>query len=472
MKERCQEQLQSQNRDDTFRWNEHFPEYEVVSTEGVPEYPVTGEFRSFGIQLLPRDIKGQILYGEKGVGKTVFFKQFIRQGMKEVFGQESSNFRVVQVYDRFVESCKEERQMVEKFYQLCQKFEGKNILLYYNAKGAEMVNRILQFFERYADAICKQANLGMFKLVLEYTLQNYQDETIKKINSDAFGKYKLRVNPKFKERMKIFEQMSKDLSQKYNINICRKDLMMIIILADGVFETSSNYRLYYEVLEILFAYANNRGNKKISRVMIVDILFGEEFKKQSKEELLKIAYHESGHTLLCLLHREICDLNFITIIPGRNHSGVTDMYTTDNPPVKERSVYISLIARKLAGREAEKLCPIKVNANIGASSDLSGANELARDMVLKLGASKCLGRNVIVQSNEYSNLTEIAKRNIELEMARIIDEATNEAWQAVYKHRAFIEELSNKLLKEYYVSGDQVRAMWEKHLNQIKKEEK
>ena len=93
------------------------------------------------------------------------------------------------------------------------------------------------------------------------------------------------------------------------------------------------------------------------------------------------AYHETGHTLVGLLHNDINIVHKVTIIPRGRAGGYTMSLPKDDRNYQTKSEMLDELQMLLGGRVAEAI--VLKDISSGASSDLQRATQLARQMVCR-----------------------------------------------------------------------------------------
>lgn len=129
------------------------------------------------------------------------------------------------------------------------------------------------------------------------------------------------------------------------------------------------------------------------------------------------------------------------------------------------------IAILLGGRTAEAL--VYGDVSSGAQNDLERASEIARSMVTQLGMSDKLGpltygrRQQLaflgVESPEERNYSEETARLIDAEVKTLVTEGQQRARQILSEKRAILEALAAALREQEVMSGEEVRALIQKH---------
>ncbi|EAS36224.3 ATP-dependent metallopeptidase HflB [Coccidioides immitis RS] len=164
------------------------------------------------------------------------------------------------------------------------------------------------------------------------------------------------------------------------------------------------------------------------------------------EEKLLTAYHEAGHALVAYFSPAAMPLYKITIVPRGMSLGVTHFLPEMDIYSKNYTEYLADIDVSMGGKAAEELVYGPENVTSGSAADLRSATETAFSMVTQMGYSKKLG-NVDLSFN-YDALSSETKQEIEAEVRRIVEEASNRA-KSILKERRKELELVTKALLEY-----------------------
>ena len=153
---------------------------------------------------------------------------------------------------------------------------------------------------------------------------------------------------------------------------------------------------------------------------------------------LRVAIHETGHSLLVLKFKEYFDLQKVSIQPTYNGAGGYTIFT-EHPEIKEGGLYTKDILKKrliitMGGKAAESIYYGDNFVSLGAIQDLNQANKLAKQMIGNFGMGKELevfynenvGENDVYfnNPNKYSEHT---KYIIDKETLDLVKEAYAEA---------------------------------------------
>ncbi len=194
------------------------------------------------------------------------------------------------------------------------------------------------------------------------------------------------------------------------------------------------------------------GPEKKSRVMKPD-------------EKHRVAYHESGHTLVAKSVPTGEPVHKVSIIPR----GVAALGYTLQLPEEEKFLATEQqlkdqMAILLGGRTAEAI--VFGNVSSGAANDLEKASGIARNMVTRLGMSRKLApltwgkRQQLaflgVESQEERNYSEETARIIDEEVQGLVEEARQRAEEILTGKRELLDRLARELERREILSGEQV----------------
>ena len=180
------------------------------------------------------------------------------------------------------------------------------------------------------------------------------------------------------------------------------------------------------------------------------------------------AYHETGHTLVGLLHNDINIVHKVTIIPRGRAGGYTMSLPKDDRNYQTKSEMLDELQMLLGGRVAEAI--VLKDISSGASSDLQRATQLARQMVCRYGMSDRLGSMTFGHEEEEVFLgRDIAREKYSNEVAAVIDEEVRRLMDEAYKGaEKLLQENMDKLvliaetlLKKETLDGKQLRDLME-----------
>lgn len=179
-------------------------------------------------------------------------------------------------------------------------------------------------------------------------------------------------------------------------------------------------------------------------------------------EKRRVAYHESGHSLVAKTVPTAEPVHKVSIIPR----GVAALGYTLQLPVREKFLSTKRelqdqLAILLGGRVAEEL--VFGDVSSGAQNDLERAGEIARDMVTRLGMSEKLGPLTFgkphqltylgVEGPEERNYSDETARLIDMEVRVLVEEAQQRARQILSSRRRTLDALATLLQRKEVISG-------------------
>ena len=224
-----------------------------------------------------------------------------------------------------------------------------------------------------------------------------------------------------------------------------------------------------------------RGKKVITMKEVTEsmerVIAGPERKGRVIDEGTRktIAYHESGHALVGHLLEHADPVHKISIISRGRALGYTMQIPDEDRVMNTLGEMRDQLAVLMGGRVAEEIFCDDITT--GASNDLERASKIARAIVTQYGMSP-LGTQVFGQPNhevflgrDYGNTQdysdETAKR-IDDEVARIMSEAHDRAYEILSTHTDQMHLMANVLLERETVDGEACEALldnkWDEYL--------
>ncbi|MGR9107590.1 MAG: ATP-dependent zinc metalloprotease FtsH, partial [Gammaproteobacteria bacterium] len=185
-------------------------------------------------------------------------------------------------------------------------------------------------------------------------------------------------------------------------------------------------------------------------------------------EKRRVAFHESGHTLVAKFVPTGQPVHKVSIIPR----GVAALGYTLQLPVQEKFLATKKelkdqIAILLGGRVAEEL--VFEDVSSGASNDLERASEIAREMVTRLGMSEQLGPQTYgrrqqlaflgTQGAEEKNYSEETSRLIDSEVKALIEDGYQRASRILSEKRNLLDNLAALLEQKEVLNGEEIETL-------------
>jgi cell division protease FtsH len=191
------------------------------------------------------------------------------------------------------------------------------------------------------------------------------------------------------------------------------------------------------------------------------------------EEKRRIAIHEAGHALTASAYANADPVHKVSIIPrGAGVGGYVLQRPDDDRSLITQTVLETNIRILLGGTLAEELVFGEIST--GAANDLEKANTIARRMVTGFGMSR-LGR-IFLREGEGDGFlppglaafgsrdcSEATAREIDLEVRRLIDAATNEVRELLRRSETILLAVAGRLTEKEVIDGSELRELLESH---------
>ncbi len=224
-----------------------------------------------------------------------------------------------------------------------------------------------------------------------------------------------------------------------------------------------------------------RGKKIITMQEVTEsmerVIAGPERKSHILNEDTRktIAYHESGHALVGHSLEHADPVHKISIISRGRALGYTLSIPDEDKVLNSLTEMRAQLAVLMGGRVAEEIYCGDITT--GASNDLERATKIARSIVTQYGMSP-LGHQVFGQPNhevflgrDYGNTQDYSEetaRRIDDEVARIMREAHDTAYEILSSNPDQMRLMADVLLERETVDGEACQALldnkWDEYL--------
>jgi cell division protease FtsH len=187
------------------------------------------------------------------------------------------------------------------------------------------------------------------------------------------------------------------------------------------------------------------------------------------EEKQRVAYHESAHALVAYSLPNTDPVHKVSIIPrGLAALGYTMQRPEGDRYLMTQSELESRVQVLLAGTMAEEI--VFGDVSTGAQNDLERATELARSMVMDYGMSR-LGKVNFRESRRAAFLaggedlsrerthSEQTSRQIDEEIARIVDESLRRVRAILQNRRKALVALAERLIEKEVIDNEELREI-------------
>lgn len=187
-------------------------------------------------------------------------------------------------------------------------------------------------------------------------------------------------------------------------------------------------------------------------------------------ERLITAYHEGGHALVAAAMPGTDPVQKITILPRGRALGYTMVLPDNDKYSQTRGELLDQLAYMMGGRAAEEL--VFHDPTTGAANDIDKATTLARKMVTQFGMTEKLGTvklggdeasepfmgmSATQNSRPYSDQTAAA---IDDQVAEILENAHQEAFDTLVANRHILDELVRQLLERETLTKAEVAEIF------------
>jgi len=231
-----------------------------------------------------------------------------------------------------------------------------------------------------------------------------------------------------------------------------------------------------------------RKNKRIVTMIDIEeakdkVMMGAERRSMvmTEDDKKLTAYHEGGHAIVAMNEKASDPIHKATIIPRGRALGVVWTLPERDKYSHTREYMEANISKAMGGRVAEEIIFGHEKVTSGASSDISMATKLAKDMVTKYGMSKDLGplsyganeEEVFLgrQIAKHENMSEETSKKVDAEVKKIVDAGYQRAKQIITEKLDDLHKLAKALLIYETLSGDEIKDLVLKNIQPKKVED-
>jgi len=181
------------------------------------------------------------------------------------------------------------------------------------------------------------------------------------------------------------------------------------------------------------------------------------------------AYHEGGHAIVALNEKASDPIHKATIIPRGSALGVVWTLPERDKYSHTREYMEANISKAMGGRVAEEIIFGYDKVTSGASSDISMATKLAKDMVTKYGMSNELGPLSYGENEDevflgrqiarQTHMSEETSKKVDEEVKKIVDAGYQAAKKIITEKLDDLHKLAKALLMYETLSGDEIKDL-------------
>jgi cell division protease FtsH len=177
---------------------------------------------------------------------------------------------------------------------------------------------------------------------------------------------------------------------------------------------------------------------------------------RTHHDIKRTAYHEAGHSILKILLEDYpYDFYKVTILPRGGTLGVSWGLPKDDHVSYTKEQLYALIVVCMGGRVAEKIIFNKVCT--GASGDFKQATDTAFNMVRYYGMGSV--ETGMVSYKDYRDFSEEAKKLVDNEVKKILDDAYAAAIALLEENIQFLHAVADALLVHETLDAEQVHKI-------------
>jgi cell division protease FtsH len=221
--------------------------------------------------------------------------------------------------------------------------------------------------------------------------------------------------------------------------------------------------------------AARRSKKTIGRGELTEavdrVIAGPQRKSRviTERERMMTAYHEAGHALAARMLPHSDPVRKVSIVARGMAGGYTMIVPDEDRMFHTKREFEDRIAGLMAGRIAEDL--VFHEQSTGASNDIERATSMARRMVTEFGMSEKLGPLALGKKeelvflgreiSEQRNYSDTIAYEIDKEVRRIVDEASERSRTILTEHFDRLEAIAQLLIREETIESEQLEEVFD-----------
>lgn len=387
-----------------------------------------------------RQNRSILIWGDFGIGKSSLIYQLIWAFSSDNFPDGFGDYLFLELNVPALIS-KSKEDIHNSFNELRSILEKNSniILIVENLETVTENNSNVEIELKYL--------LQMPEVCIIATADVNNNETIAKHSVyNRFEKIKL-TEPTAFDVYEMIKYQIPDMEKFHHVKISKKTVKWLIY-SSIIFSNTNNPKRVVDLLDTVMTHANLIGHKTVTKNDYFDFfnLEFEQYHNLSDIEKKNTAIHELGHffvnyyseTLLCLKPY------LVTIVPTDIFLGSTYLAELKNKlSVSNKNYYIQNIASDLAGKIAEEIFGVPVNA--GSSMDLEHANTLAEEYSTQSGMNMLLKDRVIF--NRDTSIDDTTRENIDESIKSIMEQARDYAEEIIRKNKGIINAIIPYFIK-------------------------
>ncbi|MBQ3044384.1 MAG: AAA family ATPase [Clostridia bacterium] len=404
------------------------------------------KFSSTGVRVP----KGVLLYGPPGTGKTML--------AKAMAGESDVTF-ITAEGNRFLRShVGEGSKAVHDLFSMARRYAPSILFvdeidaIAKSRKGSGVSEDVLTAFLVEMDGFRNDTAKPVF--VLAATNFEVEQGRERSLDSALLRRFDRRIFIDLPDReartayllQKTASNTVFEVSEKVVENIAMRSVGMSLARLDSVCELairsairSGSFRVDDAALEDAFETFNSgRG------------------KKWDSAQLLRVARHEAGHTLMCVQSGEIP--SYVTVVSGAKHGGYMQHSDGEGKLIYTKRELLAKIRTALGGRAAETVYyGDDDGASTGASGDIEAATRLATDMICRYGMNEEFG---IAAIGSDSQLHGAAAEKVAAAVNKVLESQLEEAKRIIKENLGTVDAFVDALIGKNHLSYSEIEAFF------------
>ncbi len=387
--------------------------------------------------------KGVLLYGPPGTGKTMLAKAMAGESGVTFIATEGNKF-----ISRYAG---EGKNAVHKLFSIAKKYAPTIIFIdeidviakERNGLGTVDEATLTAFFTEM-DGFANNTKNPVF--VLAATNYNVNPGTLKSLDSAFVRRFDRSIFIDLPGKPDRIDYINKKIKNNKNYDLTNNIIENIAVRSVG---------MSFANIEAVFETALRMALRQNVNVVTDDILeeafeitcFGEE-KKWDKDQLLRVARHESGHALLYWLNGNTP--SYLTIVARGSHGGYMQMNDIEGKAIYTKKELLSNIQTSLAGRAAEIVYYGDVDGiSTGAAGDLENATNIARSMICDYGMDAEIGLAYLSNNDNLPN-------RVNERINSILSHELESVIKTISENKHLIDKLVGELMEKDHLMGKEI----------------
>ena len=400
--------------------------------------------------------RGVLLYGPPGTGKTMLAKAVASEAGVTFISAEGNQFIKKYVgqgkdalHDLFAMARKYSPAIlfIDEFEAIAKERRGGD---HAAANGEDVLTALLTEMDGFNTDVTRPV------FVLAATNFSVDPGTNRSLDPALLRRFdsKICVDLPNKEERIRFINMKRAKSPAFDIS--DQEVENIAVRSTGMSLADLD-----SIMELSLRTAIRKEDKKVTDQVLdeaFETFIGGEEKKWDPSQLERTARHEAGHTFLCWQSGETP--SYVTVVARGDHGGYMLHDGNEEKQLYTKDELLARIRTALGGRAAEIVYyGDQEGVSTGASGDLASATRLARQIICAYGMDDQFGLAVV--DPQAASAGELS-REVREAVNAILEAEMKNAKQLIAKNRASIDALVKRLLSDNHLTGDEIKAVFEK----------